>query len=384
MIPVIDLSQWQGAVDFKLMAARGVKAVIVRAGNGDAFDLKYGVYVFAAHAAGLKVGSYWFLNPKVGTAAAAGRLLAQVHNDWHLELPPMLDIESYAKERGTLPALTGAAYFKWIRTMADTVERTARRPIVYSNAAYWNPWIAGFDTNDTAAVRAAKTAEALANRNFGSYDLICARYPYYGPVDCALHVPPLDSVKWAEWIFASTTKRPQLPVGWGSWAGWQFSAGYNQRGAAYGCSSTDLDLNIIRDDVYARWTGTPAPPPVPPVHQSVPQKDETPMYVTLTSTKNPADTRPERVMAFDGSGWSLLPPGDNESMKSMRVAYGDNPQDANVLAWAPFMDVAPDVYDSIVAGANGVRVTASGELVSSSDVVKVEIVSQPTTTTTSS
>lgn len=265
MIPVVDISQWQGAVNFKLMASRGVKGVIVRAGNGDAFDLLYGTYVFAAHAAGLKVGSYWFVNPKVGSAVQAGTLLAQVHNEWHLELPPMLDVESYAAERGTKPALAGPAFARWIHMMADIVEAKARRPIIYANGSFWN----------------ANVGDAT----FGDYDLVCARYPFYSPAACAAHVPPSDAAQWGDWIMKETASRPQSPMGWSTWAGWQFSAGYNGRAAHYGCSSSDLDLNIIRPDVWARWTGiAPATKPAPPVVVPAPSPPEDSMRRLVYTT----------------------------------------------------------------------------------------------------
>ena len=40
------------------------------------------------------------------------------------------------------------------------------------------------------------------------------------------------------------------------WAGWQFSADYNRLGGLYGCSSADLDLNIVRREKWQEWTGS--------------------------------------------------------------------------------------------------------------------------------
>lgn len=246
MIPVIDISRHQGAVDFIKMRSRGVEGVICRAGNGTKPDDRFDGYIPAAKAAGLKVGAYWFCNPKTGTPAIQGKMLADAHRKHGCDLPPMLDVEDYTNEPGHLPMIKGPAFATWIRTMADVVEQTERRPFFYSNAAYWDPWV-----GDTT---------------FGTYEIIVARYPFYDPVSCAAHPPPRNAQDWDEWIMAITHKRPQVPKGWDTWDGWQFSAGYNGQGEWYGVSSADLDLNIVRDDVWARWLDVipPAPLPKPP------------------------------------------------------------------------------------------------------------------------
>jgi hypothetical protein len=144
-----------------------------------------------------------------------------------------------------LPAndLKGPAYASWLRLMAATCDKaTERESMIYTNAAYWNPNVGATD--------------------FGHRDLVCARYPFYSPAACAANVPPLDARDWDEWLFAATPKRPQVPAGWSTWQAWQFSAGYNGRGPAYGCASADLDLNVARDDVWQRWTNT-TPTPIP-------------------------------------------------------------------------------------------------------------------------
>lgn len=92
------------------------------------------------------------------------------------------------------------------------------------------------------------------------------------------------------------------------------------------------------------------PPPVVP--KPVLEEDEV-RYVTLTSTRDPANTRHERVMAFDGSGWSVTPLLDDAAdAKAVRVAYGEHPQLDSLGEWAPFMDVSAGLYDELVAGAN--------------------------------
>jgi GH25 family lysozyme M1 (1,4-beta-N-acetylmuramidase) len=244
MIPFIDISRHQGTVDFKVMASRNVPGVICRAGNGTRIDPTFVDFTTRARAAGMVVGAYWFCNPRVGSARQQGEMLAAAHNAMGCELPPMLDVEDYTREAGSASNdLYGPRFAAWLHDMADTVAAgTGRDPLIYTNAAYWNPSV-----NDTT---------------FGHLDLVCARYPFYSPAACAANVPPVDARDWDDWLFAATSKRPQVPRGWDTWAAWQFSAGYNGRGHVYGCTSADLDLNIARDDAWERWIGTTAPPPL--------------------------------------------------------------------------------------------------------------------------
>lgn len=351
-VPVVDISVHQGAVDFGVMASHGVAGVIIRAGNGTTVDGLYAANCKAAGAAGLKIGAYWFCNPRAASGAVQGGLLAAAHNAQACDLPPMLDVENYTNEPGSLPDITGQPFALWLDAMCQAVEAQARTPIIYANASFWNP--------------------NVGDNTFSHYDCIVARYPYYSLAACQAHVPPLDATQWGDWIMAATTSRPQVPVGWSSWAGWQFSAGYNRRGKAYGCSSGDLDLNIIRPEVWARW--------LQPITPNIPTEDEPPVvqpqektddvkYITLI-----ADGRDQTVMAFDGSGHAVLPIPAQDDVAAIRQAYG-----ADKDNWAPECKVSPTTYDALLLSANKPYVALEGELATIEaqafpDLVKVQIV----------
>lgn len=321
-VPVIDISEWQGKVDFYRMASLGVRGVYIRGGNGDHFDSRFGTYIPAAQAAGLDVGAYWFCNPKEGTAEDAGKLLASVHNSYGLNLPPMLDVESYAKERGTKPVLMGADYARWLRKLADVAENSSRKPIVYANASFWNP--------------------NVGDNTFGDYDLMCARYPFYSINANAAHPVPVNAYEWADWIMKETGSRPQMPMGWANWAGWQFSAGFNKMGPTYGCSSSDLDLNIVREDVYLRWvTGhIPTPPLEPPVDPPI----------VVTPAVDPVPVEPEPVL-------------ENETMINIPVIAGKNETwDSLALKAKQFgIDVAGWQLRGMNEGRLGIQIPKIGE-----------------------
>lgn len=59
----IDISQWQGDINFRVMRSAAIEYVIVKAGgsnSGTYTDRKYNSFVDAARAAGMCIGHYWF------------------------------------------------------------------------------------------------------------------------------------------------------------------------------------------------------------------------------------------------------------------------------------------------------------------------------------
>ncbi|MEK1381604.1 hypothetical protein HCY84_08180 [Limosilactobacillus fermentum] len=63
MIPGIDISEWQGHVDFNAVKASGIKFVLIRAGYGRSAsqaDNYFAEHYTQAKAAGLQVGVYWY------------------------------------------------------------------------------------------------------------------------------------------------------------------------------------------------------------------------------------------------------------------------------------------------------------------------------------
>jgi hypothetical protein len=257
MIAVVDLSQYQGDVDFAVMRAKGVRGLILRASHGLVADTHAAAYYAAARAAGFEhesIGWYSFVNPKRGSGQRCAEFFASTVLAITAGVAPafvMLDIESYRNESpnvGTEP-VRGRDFTSWIMLHLATLATVmpATRRIGYTNAAYWNPAVGDVD---------------LA----ASLEWIVPRYPAYSSPAYARHPLPPDASGWETWATA-TGVQPNPPAGARGWAGWQFSAGFNGQGAIYGCGSSDLDLNIVRDDAWARWTSAPAvelPSPKPP------------------------------------------------------------------------------------------------------------------------
>lgn len=96
----IDLSHWNGHVDFKKVAAAGYDFAILKCGGSDAGfykDSKFEQNYFSAKAAGIGVGAYYFVGSKCISredgAADAGRFIDLVAGK-KFEYPLYMDFEA--------------------------------------------------------------------------------------------------------------------------------------------------------------------------------------------------------------------------------------------------------------------------------------------------
>ncbi len=91
----IDVSQWQGYIDFSRVYASGVRVVYVRAGEGSAYTDPFWERNFAnAKAAGLKVGAYYFVTAKTESQARQqAHRFASLLEGKALDCRPAMDFE---------------------------------------------------------------------------------------------------------------------------------------------------------------------------------------------------------------------------------------------------------------------------------------------------
>ena len=99
---VIDVSHWQGSINFNLVKAAGVWGVIIKAGGSDAglyTDPRFEENYRNAKAAGLHVGAYYFVGKKCITAADgtadANRFMTMLASK-EFDMPVYMDVEAPA------------------------------------------------------------------------------------------------------------------------------------------------------------------------------------------------------------------------------------------------------------------------------------------------
>lgn len=174
----IDVSHFQGHVDWQAVKAAGCDFAFAKATEGDAVTDPF----FAANWAGMKAaglmrGAYHFYRAETPAAAQAAHFLSTVQFEPG-DLPPVLDIE-------VNDGVTGEALVGGVQTWLDAVEPVAGvTPIIYTNTPFWN---------------------AHFNDQFSAYPLWVAHY-------------------------TNAPAPSPLPVGWTVWTFWQYSESLNING----------------------------------------------------------------------------------------------------------------------------------------------------------
>ncbi len=132
-VPGIDVSVWQGAINWGAVGSSGQKFAIARVSYGISTQDRY----FAANwpamkAAGLLRGAYQFFLPDQDAVAQANVVIAAVGRLGPGDLPVMLDMED---ARGQSPATITAKLHQWVDAITAG---TGRAPIIYTGAYFWD------------------------------------------------------------------------------------------------------------------------------------------------------------------------------------------------------------------------------------------------------
>lgn len=180
----IDVSAYQGQIDWAAVAAGGAKFAYVRASEQAGIpDSYFAANYQAAKANGLYAGAYHRARPDLSSGKAqADYFLGQAgYVSDGKTLPPMLDIEWPRANWAGLNAcynMTPAQVSSWISDfVSEVAKRTGQHTMIYTNTNWWNPCTA-------------------SNPAFASYPLFIAGY---------------------------TASPPPLPAGWAKWTFWQYA-----------------------------------------------------------------------------------------------------------------------------------------------------------------
>jgi hypothetical protein len=235
---LIDWSHWQdddrtGAFpDLAKASSQGVDGHLFRAGRGHDLDPDFGAFVAEAVRIGRPWGAYWWPEPCLSTPVVQARLTWNtVSAAGRPPLPLDIDVEGHRGDLAGAVApyrrLSPTEQATWLRSYLDELRRLSGRDrlIVYTADWYWNLNV------------------APAGVSFADCDL---RVAHYVP-----GTPPPAAAQWEGWLAG---RQPDIPTGWSTWSGWQFSATGNGAGPTYGAESRDLDLNVVRAEVWAQWT----------------------------------------------------------------------------------------------------------------------------------
>lgn len=164
----LDVSKWQGNIDWAKVAASGVHFVITRIAHGTGHDPYFESNWAAIKAHGMVRGAYQFYAPLQDAAAQAQEVINSVGMLQPGDLPVVLDVEW----------TDGTPNAKEIQKWVDLVTAgTGKRPMIYTALGYWNQYF---------------TTE------FKDLDL---------------------------WVANWEATCPSIPAGWDNWLFWQTSGG---------------------------------------------------------------------------------------------------------------------------------------------------------------
>lgn len=186
----LDVSRWQGDVNWTAVAAGGARFAFAKATEGSDFvDLQFAKNWVEMKTAGLVRGAYHYYRPASDPVAQARHFLSTVPFEPG-DLPLVLDLEAPP---------TGATLVQDVKTWLDVVQDAIGcAPMIYVSPAYWNVHM-----KDPS----------------GAYPRWARNYPL--------------------WV-ASYNSEPNLtlPSGWRAWTFWQYTGSGKTAGVT---GKVDLD-----------------------------------------------------------------------------------------------------------------------------------------------
>ena len=141
----VDVSHWQGVIEWRQVRAAGVAFAYLKATEGTTYiDHFHGVNALSARAAGIAVGAYHYAQPSLepGDATAEADHFLAVAAPRPGDLLPVLDLE----ETG---GLSPEALTAWTTAFVARIrERLGVSPMIYVSPAFWT---SGLDDSVLAA-----------------------------------------------------------------------------------------------------------------------------------------------------------------------------------------------------------------------------------------
>jgi GH25 family lysozyme M1 (1,4-beta-N-acetylmuramidase) len=201
--PGIDVSHWQGSINWTSVRNAGVQWAYIKATEGTSYkDPNFNTYYPAAYYAGVIRGGYHFARPNLSSGTYQANFFASNGGAWSADnrtLPGALDIEPNPYSGGYCYGLSTTSMRTWILDFYNTYKsRTSRDVVIYTTASWWNTCT-------------------------GSWTGMATRSPLWV----------------AHWGVSSPTK----PAGWGVWTMWQYTSCRSVSGIS-GC----VDGNYFNGD----------------------------------------------------------------------------------------------------------------------------------------
>lgn len=211
--PGIDVSHWQGSVDWQAVKAEGKLFAFIKATDGDSYvDSSFADNWKNARAGGILRSAYHFFRPQKDAEAQADLFLRTVET-LKEDLPPTLDLE-------VSDNLKTATIIQRVEVWMQAVEaQTGRKAVIYSSPSFLN-----------------------------DHFTVLGKPPSWAK----------DHILWIANYLAPTATQPNMPKGWATWNFWQHSASGRVNGI-----QGNVDLNWFNGSVEELFALVEKPTPTP-------------------------------------------------------------------------------------------------------------------------
>src|SRR5262245_17158436 len=173
----IDVSKWQGDIDWDAVKAAGIEFAFIRVSDGAARpDPSFARNWAEAGRVGIARGAYQYFRPLEDADEQADLLLAAAGAPGPRDLPPVIDIEV---SDGVEPREMARRMDRWARRVKKAL---GVRPVVYTSAKHWVELLAG-------------------SRSFRRHHLWIAHYDS----DC-----PNTPTAWRRWTIHQVSQEAQV------------------------------------------------------------------------------------------------------------------------------------------------------------------------------
>ena len=168
--PGIDVSKWQGDINWSKVAGAGIRFAYIRVSDGLEYpDPKFKYNWKEAKSAGVVRGAYQYFEPGQDAVEQAWYLLEEMGPLEEGDLPPALDLE-------TMDGQSAAKVIDQVDIWIDVVEGVLGvEPLIYTSAGFWG---------------------GIGSSKFAGYPLWVANWE----ANC-----PLMPVSWNQWVFWQTS-----------------------------------------------------------------------------------------------------------------------------------------------------------------------------------
>ncbi len=138
----VDVSVYQGNIDWQKLAENDIDFAFIKASEGSAYkDKNYPKNIRDARTTGLAIGAYHFVSFESGGEAQARNFIDSVDAE-DISLPPVIDLEMYGRYEKYPPSeeLVDDILEPMIKTLREEYKRN---PIIYTNRSTYAMYLSG-------------------------------------------------------------------------------------------------------------------------------------------------------------------------------------------------------------------------------------------------